>query len=212
MLCTALAVLSAGCQPTASSSNGSADAEGTLTIAVIPKGTTHIFWKSVHYGAEQAAKEVNASIQWRGPAREDNRDEQISVVQSFLNKQVDGICLAPLDADALVSPVAEARRGKVPVVIFDSGLADSTDTVSYVATDNFLGGTMAAKAMAESMNFSGNVVVLRYSKGSESTFQREEGFLEAIKEFPKINVLSSDQYAGTTAESAIDKAQQVFNK
>ncbi len=214
-VCVCLLGPVSGCQgPDDQNAAGGAAGEksGTLTIAVIPKGTTHIFWKSVHFGALQAAEEFDAEIEWRGPARESDRDEQINVVQGFLNKQVDGICLAPLDADALVRPVAEAGRGNVPVVIFDSGLSDSDSYVSYVATDNFLGGQMAADTMATAVGEQGNVVVLRYNKGSESTYQREEGFLEAIAKYPEINVISSDQYAGTTTESAIDKAQQVFNK
>ncbi len=211
-----------GCQPaqptaTSSTSSSPADASATadkpLQIAVIPKGTTHVFWKSVHYGALQAGKEMNAEIQWRGPQKEIDRDEQINVVQGFLNKQVDGIVLAPLDADALVRPVQEAKRGGVPVVIFDSGLnAPKTDTVAFVATDNFRGGQLAAEAMAEKLGGKGNVVLLRYNKGSESTHQREEGFLESIAKHPEIKVISSDQYAGTTTETAIDKAQQVLNK
>lgn len=201
-----------GCQPP---SGGDAQAGGDQkpTIAVIPKGTTHIFWKSVHFGAEQAAKEFGAEIQWRGPQRESQRGEQINVVQGFLNKQVDGICLAPLDADALVRPVQEAQRGGVPVVIFDSGLnTDAEDYVSYVATDNFRGGQLAGQTMAEKLGEKGDVILLRYNKGSESTYQREEGFLEAVSQYPDINVISSDQYAGTTTESAVDKAQQVLNR
>lgn len=180
---------------------------------MIPKGTTHIFWKSVHYGARQAAEELGVDVQWRGPQKESDRDEQINVLQGFVNKRVDGICLAPLDADALVRPVREAGRGEIPVVIFDSGLnAESDVYASYVATDNFRGGEMAAKTMGEKLDGKGNVILLRYNQGSESTHQREEGFLKGIAEFPDIQVISSDQYAGTTTESAMNKAQQVLNR
>ncbi len=205
-------------QPTASSATSTSttpavSSDKPLQIAVIPKGTTHVFWKSVHYGALQAAKEMNAEIQWRGPQKESDRDEQINIVQGFLNKRVDGMVLAPLDADALVRPVQEAKRGGVPVVIFDSGLnSPKGDTVAFVATDNIRGGQMAADTMALKLGEKGNVVVLRYNKGSESTHQREEGFLEAIAKYPNIKVISSDQYAGTTTETAVDKAQQVLNK
>ncbi|MEM9367151.1 MAG: substrate-binding domain-containing protein [Planctomycetota bacterium] len=203
-----------GCQPPAAAPKKTVEGgTGEKHFALIPKGETHIFWQSVRHGAEQAGEEVGAKITFRGPARENNRDEQINIVQGFLNAQVDGIVLAPLDADALVRPVEEAGRGGVPVVIFDSGLnADPRDFVSYVATDNFRGGELAAQAMATALKEKGNVIVLRYSKGSESTYQREEGFLAEIARYPKITVLSSDQYAGTTTESAVDKAQAVLNR
>lgn len=200
----------AGCQP---SRTADSDSDAPLHFAVIPKGETHIFWQSVKAGAEQAGEEVGARITFKGPAKESDRDEQINVVQGFLNAQVDGICLAPLDADALVRPVEEAGRGGVPVVIFDSGLnADPEDIVAYVATDNFRGGQLAAEALAESLDEKGDVILLRYNKGSDSTYQREEGFLDRIADYPEINVLSSNQYAGTTTESAIDEAQAIFNR
>ncbi|MGV3484218.1 MAG: substrate-binding domain-containing protein [Planctomycetaceae bacterium] len=207
-----------GCQPPADSPSkgpqaSSADSMTPLQIAMIPKGTTHIFWKSVHYGAEQAAKELGVEVQWRGPQKESDRDQQISVMQGFVNKQVDGICLAPLDADALVRPVREAGRGGIPVVIFDSGLnAPKEDFVCFVATDNFRGGQLAGEALVKELGGKGNVILLRYNQGSESTHQREEGFLEVMAAHPEIKVLSSDQYAGTTTESAMDKAQQMLNR
>ncbi len=210
-------LLLAGCQPPADNPAAAVSekpkAGAPLQIAMIPKGTTHIFWKSVHYGAEQAAEELGVEIQWRGPQKESDRDQQVSVVQGFVNKQVDGICLAPLDADALVRPVKEAGRGGIPVVIFDSGLnAPKEDYACYVATDNHRGGQMAGETMAKELGGKGNVILLRYNQGSDSTHQREEGFLEAIAAFPEIKVLSSDQYAGTTTESAMDKAQQMLNR
>ncbi|MEO9932009.1 ABC transporter substrate-binding protein [Rhodopirellula bahusiensis] len=202
----------AGCQPPANSQADPADKQ--LHFAVIPKGTTHIFWQSVKHGAEQAGEEINAKITFRGPSKENDRDEQINVVQGFLNARVDGILLAPLDADALVRPVKEASRAGVPVVIFDSGLnTDPDDFVSYVATNNFEGGKLAGEAMASALGEKGgDVILLRYEQGSESTHQREEGFLYSIAEYPNIRVLSSDQYAGTTTESAIDKAQALLNR
>src|SRR5512141_329702 len=83
---------------------------GASVVAVIPKGTTHEFWKSVHAGALKAAKETGAEIIWKGPLKEDDRDAQISVVEDFVSRGVSGIVLAPLDDAALRGPVANATR------------------------------------------------------------------------------------------------------
>ncbi len=186
----------------------------TYRIAVIPKGTTHEFWKSVHYGAEKAAKELGGvQILWKGPVQENDREGQIQVVQDFIVQKVDGICLAPLDSHALVEYVEEAAEKNVPVVIFDSGLDKDDKIVSYVATDNFKGGELAGHRLAEVMGKQGNAILLRYTQGSESTLQREEGFLKAIKdEYPGIKMISSEEYAGTTPEQSLDKAMQVLQK
>lgn len=208
----------AGCQDGGSgpsAGDGTGSGTGTkYTIAVIPKGTTHEFWKSVHAGAANAARELgNVTIRWKGPLQENDRAGQIGVVQDFITKQVDGICLAPLDSQALVEYVAEAADENIPVVIFDSGLDDESRIVTYVATDNFRGGVLAARRMGEVLNGEGDVILLRYSPGSESTTQREEGFLETLaNEFPKINVLTSSEYSDVTPEAALDKATQLLEK
>src|SRR5215510_14004802 len=143
-------------------------APGTMTIAVIPKGTTHVFWQSIHAGAEKAAQELGVSIIWRGPLREDDRSMQVSEVQGFISRGVSGIVLAPLDDAALAPPVAAAKRRGIPVVVIDSGLKGD-DYVSFVATDNRAGGRLAGDQLAELLNDTGKVVMLRYAEGSEST-------------------------------------------
>src|SRR4051812_21541767 len=177
-----------------------AEASKKLRIAVIPKGSIHVFWKSVHAGAQNAAKELgDVEIFWKSQQLETDREGQIGVVQDFITKKVDGIILAPVDSLALVPYVKEAKDAGIPVVIFDSGLDDQEIPVSYVASDNKNAGALAAKRMAELLGNKGNVLVARYAQGSESTTQREEGFLETLKkESPEIKVLSESVYIGTT--------------
>lgn len=213
-LCVAILALSfVGCGGE-SNEKSTASSGKSYKIAVIPKGTTHEFWRSVHAGAENAAEELgNVEILWKGPLLEDDAAGQINVVQDFTVKQVDGICLAPLDSQALLKPVEAAAEAGIPVVIFDSGIDDETKVVSYVATDNRQGGVIAARRLAETLEGIGDVILLRYKTGSESTEQRENGFLDTLKaEFPDINILTSDEYAGVTPEDALAKATQVLGK
>jgi ribose transport system substrate-binding protein len=208
-----LALTVAGCARSGSQSDAASDGQRRYRIAVIPKGTTHVFWKSVHAGALQAAKELgNVDIYWKGALLENDREGQINVVGDFVAQGVDGIVLAPLDAAALVPSVTDAKREGIPTVIFDSALADESVIVSYVATDNYHGGVLAARQVGKGMNGKGNVILLRYNVGSESTEQRELGFLETLKkEFPEIVILSDDQYSGTTALQAQSKALELLN-
>ncbi len=84
------------------------------TIAVIPKGTTHEFWKTVHAGAEKAGQELNVEILWKGPLKEDDRESQIAVMENIMARGVDGIVLAPLDDTALRMPVLNANKWASP--------------------------------------------------------------------------------------------------
>ena len=193
------------------------NAKKKLTIAVIPKGTTHEFWKSIHAGSIKAANELTAEgtqveVIWKGPLREDDREQQIQVVEGFTAQGVSGIVLAPLDNRALVRPVSDAGRSGVPTVIIDSGL-ESEDFVSFVATDNRKGGTLAADRMGQLLNGKGKVLVLRYAEGSASTTEREEGFLSQIKSrFPGIELVSTNQYAGATRDTAKRASENLLNQ
>ena len=188
-----------------------------LTIAVIPKGATHEFWKSIHAGSNKAASELTAQgteveVIWKGPLREDDREQQIQVIEGFAAQGVSGIVLAPLDNHALVRPVEDAKRAGVPTVIIDSGL-ESNEFVSFVATDNRKGGTLAADRLGQLLNGKGKVFLLRYAEGSASTTEREEGFISQIKaKFPGIELISTDQYAGVTRDTAKRASENMLNR
>ena len=182
-----------------------------ITIAVIPKGTTHIFWESVHAGAIKASVELDVDINWVGPEKEDDRQQQIAVVDNQVLNSVSGIVLAPLDAMALRRPVRDAVRRKIPVIIIDSGLYDSEDAyTSFIATDNRKGGRIAGREMGKFLQGKGRVVLLRYMEGSASTTNREEGFLESLKEFPGIMLVSDEQYAGATRAQAQQASENLL--
>src|SRR5213596_879283 len=196
---------------------GLSGAEKSYTLAVIPKGTTHEFWKSINAGAfkardELVGKGLKVEVIWKGPLKEDDRDQQIQTVENFTTRRVDGIVLAPLDSQALVRPVANAMRAKIPVVIIDSGL--KTDNyISFVATDNYKGGVLAAEQLGKLLDGKGNVLLLRYAVGSASTEEREAGFLDTLKKkFPAIKLLASDQYAGPTRETSYQASQNLLSR
>lgn len=184
----------------------------TWQIAMIPKGTTHVYWNSVHAGAAKAAKESGVTLHWQGPLKEDDRQVQIQTVQNFISRGVDAIALAPLDSRSLVPVVKAAGNKGIPVVIFDSDL-DADLYRSFVATDNREGGRLGARRLAEAVGGKGKVILLRYAEGSASTTHREEGFLAEMKKFaPAIQLVSANQYAGVTMEKAYQVAQNLVNR
>lgn len=181
----------------------------TDAIAVVPKGTTHEFWKSMHAGAEKAAQELGVKIIWKGPLREDDREDQIKVLETFINMRVKGIVVAPLDDAALVPVVTDAVRAGIPVVAIDSDIK-TDQIVSFVATDNYRGGKLAGDYLAKRLEQKGKVLMLRYAEGSASTAAREKGFLDAIAAYKSIEVVSSNQYGGVTTESAFKASENLL--
>jgi len=211
LVTASLAIALVGCRGESTSTDASGAPSATpkrLRLAVIPKGTTHEFWKTVHAGAVKASRELDVDIVWKGPLREDDLKAQVDLVQSFVAQNVSGIVLAPLNDKALVAPVRAASQSRIPVVIFDSGLR-SADFVSFVATDNRAAGRLAGERMSKLVG-KGNVVLLRYQEGSASTAEREQGFLEAVKSHPELQVVSDNQYGGATTESAFAASESLL--
>jgi ribose transport system substrate-binding protein len=201
--------------PTVENTNSSAGGSKAkkYRLMVIPKGTTHEFWKTIHAGALQAADKLgNVEIIWQGPQKEDDRVQQIQLVQSAIALGVHGIVLAPLDSRALVEPVEAAVAKGIPVVVIDSGL-ESSKIVSTIATDNYHGGSLAAERMGELLHGEGKAILLRYAVGSESTEQREKGFTDTLAaKFPKIKLISESEYSGATSDLAQQKAQTLITR
>lgn len=202
LLLLPLLCLPPGCQ---GDSHGAENGEGGVpVIAMIPKGTTHAFWKSVEKGARKAADEQGVKLIWKGPLKENDRAQQIQLVQQFLAQDVDGLLLAPLDHKALRAPVAQAGDLGIPVVIFDSSLEGEVgkDFLCLVATDNFEAGRLGGAKLRQLMGGTGKVVLLRYQVGSASTTRREEGFLEAVQEGGGVEILVDNRWAGPTVGEA----------
>ena len=186
-----------------------------LRIAVIPKGTTHEFWKMGEAGAKKAGNELGIDIIWKGPQKESDRAGQIKVVENFITQGVDGIALAPLDDKALVRSVTEAKNAGIKVAVWDSGLDESAGdaVISSVMTNNFSAGQDCGKRLAMLMNGSGKVLMLRHAVNHDSTTKREEGFLDGIKKAaPGIELLSIDQRGGVSIDEAMKVSESLLNQ
>jgi ribose transport system substrate-binding protein len=213
----ALALL-AGLAPSGCGPN----ADYKYRIVVIPKGLTHEHWQSVHRGADRAAadlaeKGLKVEIIWQGPQTESDALEQIGIIDRNIGRKVSGFVLAPQDSKQMVKPVELARADGIPTVIIDSNLdksaldRDAGLTVKYVATDNRKGGWLAGdhllKVLAAAGKKSPRLVLFRYALGSESTEERERGFLDRVNEEREKGgtapeIIEDKVYADSTVESA----------
>lgn len=211
-LAVAACLLMSGC--------GGAKSHYKYRIAVVPKGTSHDFWKSIHAGALEAArKRGDTQIIWEGPPKESMRYEQQQIIERFTSEGVNAIVLAPCDRKSLVPPVEGAIKKGIPVVIIDSGLEitpaieQSELYLGYVATDNRQGGVEAAQRMIELLGGVEHpkVAMIRYQTGSESTEQREAGFRDTIRKVPSIELIIPEDEAGATVESAQQVAERFLS-
>jgi len=157
-------------------------------IAVVPKGQALQYWQAVRAGAIAAGQEFGAEIRWNSPASEIDFTRQINIVDDFISQRVAGIVLAPSHGESLVPIVERAAQEKIAVVIFDSGI--QTDKyLTYISTDNYAGGVLAARRMGEILMGGGNIAMIGTLPGSVSTSERENGFRETIaRQFPRLQI------------------------
>jgi ribose transport system substrate-binding protein len=161
-----------------------------LQIAVIPKGTENQFWQSIKAGADAACAENNqeCKVIWDGPNPENDLTAQVNIVNTMVNKKVNGIVIAACDKTALIGPVKAAMSAGIPVVTIDSGI-NSDDPVAYIATNNVKGGEAAADSLAKLMGEKGKAGYLIFGKGQVSSDERQQGFEEGMKKHPGIKVI-----------------------
>jgi ribose transport system substrate-binding protein len=195
----ALALLAAAC-----------NRQQVRRIAVIPKGTADVFFQSVHAGAIAAGQQFHEEILWDGPPRETEYSRQLEILDSMLNRHVNGIVVAAADRTTLNGSLDRAAREKVPVVVFDSGV-DSTNYSSFVATNNYEGGEMGGRKLAELLGGKGKVALIDHAPGSASTMDRERGFKDVIaKEFPGIQLVS-EQYSMTDRAKGLAATENILS-
>jgi ribose transport system substrate-binding protein len=190
-----LSFLIHGCDKASSSSSGPTSSSSSgkhYSIAVIPKGTTHVFWQSVHAGANRAARDLGVTIKWQGPQGEGERAQQIQIINDLMTQGVDAVCLAPIDGSSFIETINNGVK-QIPFVIFDSGSGTDQYT-AFVATDNRRGGELAGQEMVRLLgDAGGEVAIVKVIAGSQSTTEREEGFKSEIATNPKIKLVA-EQY------------------
>jgi len=180
-----------------------------LVIAVVPKSQALIFWQTVHAGAVAAGREYGVEIRWNGPASEIDFTRQINIVDDFVNQHVNGIVLAPTNGDSLVPIVERAAQENIPVTIFDSGI--NTDRyLSYVSTDNYKGGVLAAERLGAILPTGGEIAMIGTIPGSVSTTERENGFRDTVgRKFPELKIVAF-QYGMADRAKSLAVAEDIL--
>ncbi len=179
-----------------------------LKVAVVPKGTTHQFWQTIHAGADAAGKEMNVDVLWNGPKSETDKQDQVDMLNNFASQGVDGIAMAATDKNALAPTVDKLVGQGIPVVTIDSGV-ESDKPSSFIATDNVAAAGLAAEQMGKLLGGKGKVAVLSFLKGAATSDEREKGFLDGIKKFPGIQVVATE-YTDSDAGKARDKMETLL--
>ncbi len=185
-------------------------------FVVIVKTLQSPFWEAVHAGVTEAQTELKAEgtdieIDWQGMENESKIDQQVGLYNEAVKSKPHGIILAPASANALAPGVAAGIEAGVPALIIDSNMK-AVGQCSFIATDNYKGGVMAARRLSSILGGKGKVLLYRALKGAGATEARERGFLETIKSYPGIELIDGDIWAGGNRTDAETNAEMLLKK
>jgi ribose transport system substrate-binding protein len=179
-------------------------------IAVVPKGTAQLFWQTVQAGSIAAGRELGVEIVWNGPPAETEYSRQIQIIDSMVARHVDGLAIAATDKTAIAAPIERAAKAGILVTVFDSGV-DTDKILTFIATNNYEAGQMAARKLAELIHGKGKVAMVMHAPGSGSTMDREKGFEDVIvKEFPNIQIVAR-QFGMSDRAKSRDAAENILS-
>ena len=167
-------------------------------------------WLSVKKGAETKAKELgDVDIIFRAPAGKVDPNEQTRMVEDAINQKVDAILLAPSDKSALGPVVERAIDEKIPVVIIDSPV-EAEGYVTFLSTDNYAAGALAADTLAKLVNEKGKVGIINAQPGAGTAIARSSGFEDRLKEkYPNMKV-AGIQYSNGDKAVALNQATDMM--
>ncbi|MCF8516825.1 MAG: substrate-binding domain-containing protein [Rhodobacteraceae bacterium] len=193
-------------------------AQDKLTIALVPGLTTDAFYITMQKGAQAAADALGVELVFQG-APDFNPVTQVPVLDAVIARAPDAILIAPTDKVQLIEPLKKAHDAGIPVItvdtfigtgVYQTGAGDGDFPLSYIASDNVLGGRMAARALAAAIGGEGKVYVANVKPGISTTDQREGGFkAEMAENFPNVTVLET-QFNDNDANKAASQLQGVF--
>lgn len=181
----------------AASQDGGLIGEGK-TIAFVPKQLGNPYFVAVKEAVEEAAAANGFTFKCNAPDSSIEVDKQVSICEAFVSEGVDVLIVIPCDATAIVDVINRAAEKGIAVFLVDSG-ADESNYLSYIGTDNYAGGQVAAEWFKQ--NIKGQVAVIDGAAGNDATTQRYKGFTDSLKDFADIEIVAVDYGNGDMATS-----------
>lgn len=157
------------------------------TVALVAKSTQTEFWLSVFAGAEAAATEYNLKLTITGPETEEDYAAQNRMVADAVAAGAEALVFSAIDYENNASAIDDAARAGVKIVAIDSSVA-SEMVSTYIGTDNYAAGRMAAQAALERVEGELTVGIVNYDISSANGQEREHGAVDLLQESGRAEV------------------------
>ena len=159
-------------------------------VALVVKSTETEFWKSAFAGAKAAATEYNLELSIRGPETEEDYKTQNEMIGQAVEDGAEALVFSAIDYENNVPAIEAAAQAGLKLVAIDSGVA--SDKIStYIGTDNYAAGKMAASAALQSGESQICVGLVNYDANSANGQEREKGVREILEQLDNVEIVQA---------------------
>lgn len=159
-------------------------------VALVAKSTQTDFWKAVFVGAEAAATEYNLDLSIVGPETEEDYEAQNDMIAEAVENGAQALVFSAIDYDANAPAIDKAAAQGVKIVVIDSAV-NSGEVATYIGTDNYSAGQMAAEAALDGTTGDLQVGIVNYDINSANGQERERGAVDALTESGRAQVVAT---------------------
>jgi ribose transport system substrate-binding protein len=158
-----------------------------ITLGLVLSTLNNPFFVTLRDGAQSEADKLGVTLIVMDS--QNDSAKEASNIEDLISRKVDAILVNPTDSDAVVPSIKKANDAHIPVFTIDRG-ANGGTVVSHIASDNVAGGKMAGEYLAKALNGKGKVVELEGIAGTSAARDRGQGFEEALKNYPDIQIVA----------------------
>ena len=193
---------------------GSGGTTEQYTVALVAKSTQTEFWLSVFAGAEAAATEYNLELTMVGPETEEDYETQNQMVEEAVRQGADAIVFSAIDFENNAAAIDSAAQQGVRIVAIDSNV-DSDQVSTYIGTDNYAAGQMAAQVALDQVEGPLNVGIVNYDISSANGQERERGAADLFADSGRaeivavINTLAEAGHAQTDTAALLARYPEI---
>jgi D-allose transport system substrate-binding protein len=169
--------------------------EKPYKVAALLKTLQNPFWVAMRDGLQEEAERLGIQLDVYAAQTENDMSGQLAIMESIVQKDYDAILFAPITPTNLIPAIVEANKKGIVVANLDAA-ADfeklnqaGGHVVGFVSTNNYNVGKMAAQYIANLIG-EGEVAVIEGIAGEVSSENRKNGFLDEIKKYENIKVVS----------------------
>jgi len=206
MLIASIALLLSSCAPAAEPAATEAAAEQPAAsskderlFVFLPKGLDNPYWDACRKGMESQMAKRGVNAEFLGPEVSDAA-KQVAIIESVIARNPAAIAISPNDPATVQDVIAKATAAGIKVITWDADAPDS-ERLLYIGTDNVAAGATAGEELAKALDGKGKVAILTGSLTALNAQQRVQGFREAMKNYPDIEIVAEEPTDDDAAKS-----------